>query len=77
MHTIGAGVHLLQRREETWRCTGSHLRLASALLMPQALVQEHGLEWAREMRGGTGCELILSAASHIALMQHNYSNVSK
>ena len=42
-----------------------------------SLVQEHGLEWAREMRGGTGCELILSAASHIALMQHNYSNVSK
>ena len=30
-----------------------------------SLVQEHGLEWAREMRGGTGCELILSDASHV------------
>ena len=40
-------------------------------------MQEHGLEWAREMRGGTGCELILSDASHVALMQHNYSNVAK
>ena len=35
-----------------------------------SLVQEHGLEWAREMRGGTGCECILSNESHIALMQH-------
>jgi len=35
LHTIGVGVHLLQRREEPWRCTGSHLRLAPALLMRQ------------------------------------------
>ena len=41
-----------------------------------ALVQEHELEWARNMRHATGCELILSDASHIALMLHNYSNVA-
>ena len=35
LHTIGVGVHLLQRREEPWRCTGSHLRLAPALLTRQ------------------------------------------
>ena len=34
-HTLGVGVHLLQRREEPWRCTGSHLRLAPALLARQ------------------------------------------
>ena len=28
LHTIGVGVHFVQRREEPWRCTGSHLRLA-------------------------------------------------
>ena len=54
------------------------LPMGEKVTVPVAsLVQEHGLEWAREMRGGTGCELILSAASHIALMQHNYSNVAK
>ena len=42
-----------------------------------SLVKEHGLEWARTMRGGTGCENILSPESHIVLMQHNYSNVAK
>ena len=39
-----------------------------------SLVQEHNLEWAREMRGGTNCEPILANSSHLALMQHNYSN---
>ena len=39
-----------------------------------SLVQEHNLEWAREMRGGTNCESILANSSHLALMQHNYSN---
>ena len=35
LHTIGVGVHFVQRREEPWRCTGSHLRLAPALLTRQ------------------------------------------
>ena len=39
-----------------------------------ALVQEHGLSWEREGRGPSG-ESILSNASHLALMSHNYSNV--
>ena len=39
-----------------------------------ALIQEPGLEWAREGRGPDG-ESILSNGSHLALMSHNYSNV--
>ena len=41
-----------------------------------SLVQEHSLEWEREMRGGTKCESILATRSHLALMQHNYSNTN-
>ena len=40
-----------------------------------ALVQEHGLEWAREGRGPSG-ESLLSKESHLALMSHNFSNVA-
>ena len=41
-----------------------------------SLVQEHGLKWEREWREGSGCEYILAKESHLALMQHNYSNVA-
>ena len=40
---------------------------------PDALIQEHELEWAHE--GRDDGESILSDASHVALMWHNYSNV--
>ena len=40
-----------------------------------SLVQEHGLEWAREGRGPSG-ESILSKESHLALMSHDFSNVA-
>ena len=40
---------------------------------PDAFIQEHELEWAHEGRDGN--ESILSDASHVSLMSHNYSNV--
>ena len=40
---------------------------------PDAFIQEHGLEWAHE--GRDGHESILSDASYVSLMSHNYSNV--
>ena len=40
---------------------------------PDAFIQEHELEWAHE--GRAEGESILSDASHVALMKHNYSNV--
>ena len=40
---------------------------------PDSIIQEHDLEWAHE--GRDDGESILSDASHVALMWHNYSNV--
>ena len=37
-----------------------------------AIIQEHGLKWARESRDKS----YLSQESHLALMAHNYSNVA-
>ena len=37
-----------------------------------SLIQEHGLEWVREVAH----EPILKPASHDLLMLHNYSNIS-
>mmetsp|Transcript_33919 Transcript_33919/g.106473 ORF Transcript_33919/g.106473 Transcript_33919/m.106473 type:complete len:190 (-) Transcript_33919:11-580(-) len=41
---------------------------------PDTFIQEHELEWSHEGRGDG--ESILSDASHVALMGHNYSNVA-
>ena len=41
---------------------------------PDTFIQEHELEWSHEGRGDG--ESILSDASHVALMWHNYSNVA-
>ena len=41
-----------------------------------SFVQKHGLKWEREWREGAACDCILHKDSHLALMQHNYSNVA-
>ena len=61
--------------------SGNQMRKSYKLLADEkvtipiaSLVQEHDLEWERNWRGGTNCECILANDSHLALMQHNYSN---
>ena len=41
---------------------------------PDAFIQEHELEWQHE--GRNGGESLLSNASHVALMWHNFANVA-
>ena len=45
-------------------------------LAVKSMVQERELAWEREGRAGAGSESLLSRASHVALMSHNYSNLA-
>ena len=82
-HTVADGhteytIRTTDRDGNSWETTTRYSFVVQLLeevvhVPPDTFIQEHELEWSHEGRDGN--ESILSDASHVALMWHNYSNV--